>query len=183
MIRQGRSDRVQGVPRRSMSLFGMNLDCVGGRCRSACAWPAVPQAFERCQNGSADSLGACGFSGHLLEQGPAWAANDFSGRGHHSFVRCRLCPEGQSHPCPGFDPARPQERICSNGRSLARHSAKPTALKAASVADVPNNSLVSFFGNVACAIRTSSPEDGRSTNPLRSYPRVRPDLFMGLREY
>ena len=43
--------------------------------------------------------------------------------------------------------------------------------------------LAFLLGNAACAIRTSSAEDGRSTNPLRLNPRVRPDLFIGLREY
>jgi len=32
-------------------------------------------------------------------------------------------------------------------------------------------------------VEAASAEDGMSTNPPRSYPRVRPDRFIGLREY
>ena len=44
-------------------------------------------------------------------------------------------------------------------------------------------SLLSPLGNAPRAIPTSSAEDGRSTKPPRSLPRVRPDLLIGLREY
>src|SRR5258708_38362322 len=66
---------------------------------------------------------------------------------------------------------------------MERYWANFAALNAASVAEVPTNSLLSFFENAAWAISTSSAEDGRSVKLPRSSPRARPDLLIGLREY